>query len=193
MKKKEKEKELCSLDEEMLLWTSYRYCIGRKTYVSSLAGYMAKKYYPILSKNGLENNAFDIRRCILDNLQFSPFNFQYEGTVPTKERKPLTTQNLQSANSATSLTRRRKTPYQAAKDIFPGQVLPISAEPLDLILCTETQSIQPTSAHSLCVLTTTSSISKTPTRVSLNCSSTLPIHARMVQSTPCGVQAHQYI
>ena len=89
MKKKEKEKELCSLDEEMLLWTSYRYCIGRKTYVSSLAGYMAKKYYPILSKNRLENNAFDIRRCILDNLQFSPFNFQYEGTVPTKERKPL--------------------------------------------------------------------------------------------------------
>ena len=87
--KKHNEKELCSLDEEMLLWTSYRYCIGRKTYVSSLAGYMAKKYYPILSKERLEHNAIDIRRCILNNLQWSPFTFGYEGTVSEDERRPL--------------------------------------------------------------------------------------------------------
>ena len=87
--KKHNEKELCSLDEEMLLWTSYRYCIGRKTYVSSLAGYMAKKYYPILSKERLEHNAIDIRRCILNSLQWSPFIFGYEGTVPEDERRPL--------------------------------------------------------------------------------------------------------
>ena len=35
--KTKKQQEKCSMDEEMLMWTSYRYCIGRKTYVSSLA------------------------------------------------------------------------------------------------------------------------------------------------------------
>ena len=42
------EKKL-SLDDEMIFWTSYRYCIGRHTYVTSLADYMAKKYWDLLS------------------------------------------------------------------------------------------------------------------------------------------------
>ena len=41
---KNTKKTQLSLDEEMLFWTSYRYCIGRHTYVNSLAEYMAKKY-----------------------------------------------------------------------------------------------------------------------------------------------------
>ena len=60
-----------SLDEEMLMWTSYRYCIGRKTYVNSLASYMAKKYYPLMSASQRQNAAFDIRRTIGDCLQFT--------------------------------------------------------------------------------------------------------------------------
>lgn len=79
----------CSLDEEMLMWTSYRYCIGRKTYVSSLAGYMAKKYYPILSDDRKRFTAEDIRNSILDNIRWSPFDFGYEGTVPKSQRKPM--------------------------------------------------------------------------------------------------------
>ena len=40
-----KKKNKCSMFEEMLMWTSYRYCIGRHTYVTSMAGEMAQNYY----------------------------------------------------------------------------------------------------------------------------------------------------
>lgn len=103
MAKKKATKETCSLDEEMLMWTSYRYCIGRKTYVSSMAGYIAKKYYHLLNDDRLEHSARDIRNCILDSLRWSPFDFNYDGTVPSEERKPLedlltfmTTNNIDS-------------------------------------------------------------------------------------------------
>ena len=36
--------------EEMLMWTSYRYAIGRKTYVSCLAHEIPQHYYEKLSK-----------------------------------------------------------------------------------------------------------------------------------------------
>ena len=54
MRKKSIEKEQCSLFEEMLMWTSYRYCIGRHTYVTSLAGEMAQHYYNRLSDESNE-------------------------------------------------------------------------------------------------------------------------------------------
>lgn len=84
-----KNKMECSLDEEMLMWTSYRYCIGRKSYVTTLASYIAQKYYPILNNDRLEYAARDIRGCILDNLHWTPFEFSYEGTVCYEDRKPL--------------------------------------------------------------------------------------------------------
>lgn len=71
-----KKKEKCSLFEEMLMWTSYRYCIGRHTYVTSLAGEMAQHYYNKLSDERLEFTANDIRREIYDKLQWLPFNFK---------------------------------------------------------------------------------------------------------------------
>ena len=70
-----KKKEKCSLFEEMLMWTSYRYCIGRHTYVTSLAGEMAQHYYDKLSDERLEFTANDIRREIYDKLQWLPFKF----------------------------------------------------------------------------------------------------------------------
>lgn len=79
----------CSLDEEMLMFTSYRYCIGRKTYVNSLAPYIGKKYYPLLSAERAEFTAQDIRRCIGDCLQFHHPSFTYDGTVSAKEQNPL--------------------------------------------------------------------------------------------------------
>lgn len=78
-----------SLDEEMLMWTSYRYCIGRHTYVNSLSNYIAKKYYNKLSKERLIFTAKDIRNCIGDCLRFMSFNFNYDGTVFDNQRKPL--------------------------------------------------------------------------------------------------------
>lgn len=81
--------DTCTLDEEMLMWTSYRYCIGRKTYVSSLAWYMAKKYYPILSDERKLFAAKDIRSSILDHIRWTPFDFYYEGTVNYSQRKPV--------------------------------------------------------------------------------------------------------
>ena len=68
--------EKCSLFEEMLMWTSYRYCIGRHTYVTSLAGEMAQHYYDKLTDERMEFTAMDIRKEILDKLQWLPFNFR---------------------------------------------------------------------------------------------------------------------
>lgn len=85
-RKKKNEKELCSIDEEMLMWTSYRYCIGRHTYVSTLSNYIAKKYYDKLTDERLCFTASDIRSCINDQLSFGSFSLRYDGTVPYDER-----------------------------------------------------------------------------------------------------------
>lgn len=66
-------KKKCSLFEEMLMWTSYRYCIGRHTYVTSMAGEMAQNYYDRLGDERLEFTANDIRHEIYDKLQWLPF------------------------------------------------------------------------------------------------------------------------
>lgn len=84
-----KNQQECSVDEEMLMWTSYRYCIGRKTYVSSLASYMAKKYYNILSKERKEFTASDIRNCIEDVFRFGGIDFNYDYNVNRNERNPV--------------------------------------------------------------------------------------------------------
>lgn len=88
-KKKNNTKETLSNDEEMLMWTSYRYCIGRKTYVGSLASYIGKKYYNLLSDNRKEFTAKDIRNCIADCLRFHIPSFDYEGSVSENERNPI--------------------------------------------------------------------------------------------------------
>lgn len=88
MTKKNKKEEL-SLDEEMLMWTSYRYCIGRRTYVSSLASYIGKKYYPLMNDSQRERAAIDIRDRIADCLRFNKPGFEYDGTISREERIPL--------------------------------------------------------------------------------------------------------
>lgn len=78
-----------STDEEMLMWTSYRYCIGRQTYVSTLAPYIGKKYYPLLSNEQSDFTAKDIRRCIEDVLNHGLLTFKYDGTIFEDERDAL--------------------------------------------------------------------------------------------------------
>lgn len=91
MAKKVKKEQACSLDEEMLLWTSYRYCIGRHTYVGSLSYYMAEKYYPILSDERKEHNAMDIRMMIMDSLRYMPFNLKIHRWYAEEAYDPLST------------------------------------------------------------------------------------------------------
>lgn len=84
-----KKKEKCSLFEEMLMWTSYRYCIGRHTYVTSLAGEMAQHYYDKLEEDRLEFTAKDIRREIYDKLQWLPFDFKIHRMYDSDPLNPL--------------------------------------------------------------------------------------------------------
>lgn len=86
---KNTKKTQLSLDEEMLFWTSYRYCIGRHTYVNSLAEYMAKKYWTLLSDDQKRHAANDINLQIIDQLQMSPINLRYDWNVPNNERRGL--------------------------------------------------------------------------------------------------------
>lgn len=84
-----KKKEKCSLFEEMLMWTSYRYCIGRHTYVTSLAGEMAQHYYDKLEEDRLEFTANDIRREIYDKLQWLPFDFKIHRMYDSDPFNPI--------------------------------------------------------------------------------------------------------
>ena len=87
MKKKQTEK--CSLFEEMLMWTSYRYCIGRHTYVLSLAGEMAQYYYDKLDDERMEFTANDIRREIMDKLQWLPCKFTIHRMYEQDQFNPI--------------------------------------------------------------------------------------------------------
>lgn len=86
---KKKTNERASLFEEMLMWTSYRYCIGRHTYVTSLAGEMAQHYYNKLSDDRLEFTANDIRREIYDRLQWLPFKFNIHRMYDSDPFNPI--------------------------------------------------------------------------------------------------------
>ena len=74
---------------EDLLWTSYRYCIGRHTYVSSLAKDMGDYFYDELTDERKIHIAEDIRSQIEDRLHAESFNFSYDWSVPRRERRPL--------------------------------------------------------------------------------------------------------
>lgn len=84
-----KKEQGLSLDEEMLMWCAYRYCIGRQTYVTSLAHYIGKKYYPLMNDDKAQHTAIDIRNCIADVLNHGTLTFQYDGTVMGEERDAL--------------------------------------------------------------------------------------------------------
>ena len=84
-----KRKKQLTIDEELLMCAAYRYAIGRKTYISTLAPYIGQKYYPLLSDERAEFNAMDIRRSIYDSLRFNTPSFEYDGTVMDKERNAL--------------------------------------------------------------------------------------------------------
>lgn len=85
----ENEKKLCSLFEEMLMWTSYRYCIGRHSYVTSMAGDIAQHYYDRLEDDRMEFTAADIRREIYNHLKWLPFSFEIRRMYDSDHFNPL--------------------------------------------------------------------------------------------------------
>lgn len=98
-----KKNEECSLFEEMLMWTSYRYCIGRKSYVSCMSHEIPKAYYHRLSDERKQFVANDVRGEILDHLRWLPTGIKINRTYNTDELNPIkvlmeffTRENIQS-------------------------------------------------------------------------------------------------
>lgn len=76
---KKKIDEKASEFERMLMWTSYRYCIGRHTYVVTMADDIARHYYNRLDDAEKMSTARDIRRELETQLRHSlPFDFEIE-------------------------------------------------------------------------------------------------------------------
>lgn len=77
--------------ERMLMWTSYRYCIGRHTYVVTMADEMAEHYYSRLDDAEKLHTAIDIRREIMTHLSYTlPFDFDIMYATD-RELNPLKT------------------------------------------------------------------------------------------------------
>ena len=89
MAKKTQTPNYCSADEEMMMWCSYRYAIGRKTYVSTLANYIATIYYNRLSPERKQFISKDIKQCIDQVLSFGQPHFGYDGNVSYDNRDAL--------------------------------------------------------------------------------------------------------
>lgn len=76
----------------MLMWTSYRYCIGRHTYVVTMADEMAEHYYNRLDDAEKLHTAMDIRREILTQLRLAlPFDFDIDVYANERGLNPLKT------------------------------------------------------------------------------------------------------
>ena len=115
-------KEKCSQFEEMLMWTSYRYCIGRHTYVTSLAAEMAQHYYDRLTDDRMEFTANDIRREILDKLQWLPFGFRIHRMYDSDPLNPidalLTFVQKENINTIEEFAEYANLEYDAHKDTY---------------------------------------------------------------------------
>ena len=73
------------------MWTSYRYAIGSKTYVASLAYDIPQHYYNKLSPERRRFTAEDIRREIYEHLRFLPFGYQIHRMTNEDKFNPLDT------------------------------------------------------------------------------------------------------
>ena len=92
MAAKKKLNEQATEFERMLLWTSYRYCIGRHTYVVTMADEMAEHYYHRLDDAEKLHTAMDIRREIMTQLRFAlPFDFDVDLYANERGLNPLET------------------------------------------------------------------------------------------------------
>ena len=74
------------------MWTSYRYAIGSKTYVSCLAYEIPQHYYHRLTPERRQFTAYDIRREICEHLRIVlPFGFRIDRMTDKDKLNPLDT------------------------------------------------------------------------------------------------------
>ena len=78
-----------STDEDLLMCTSYRYCIGKQTYVTTLAYYIASHYYSLLTDNRKQFISKDIKLCINQILSYNHPSLVYAGNVNYDNRDGL--------------------------------------------------------------------------------------------------------
>jgi len=74
---------------ENLIWTSYRYCIGRHSYVVSYANDIAREAFMKISDDRKKFIAQDIRNEIASQLRLSSFEFSTDYSVPREMNKPF--------------------------------------------------------------------------------------------------------
>lgn len=92
MATKSKKNERATEFERMLMWTSYRYCIGRHSYVVTMADEMAEHYYSRLDYAEKLHTAMDIRREIMEYLRLIlPFDFDIDVYATDRGLNPLKT------------------------------------------------------------------------------------------------------
>lgn len=108
--------------ERMLMWTSYRYCIGRHTYVVTMADEMAEHYYSRLDDAEKLHTAIDIRREIMTHLSYTlPFDFDIMYATD-RELNPLKTLmrffEREGVKSGTELYNYSYVGYDAKSDMF---------------------------------------------------------------------------
>lgn len=90
LNKNKNSERTCSFFEEMLMWTSYRYAIGRQSYVESLADEIPQHYYSRLSPDRRLFTAEDIRKEIMSHLScMSPFSFKIRRMYNDDPYNPL--------------------------------------------------------------------------------------------------------
>lgn len=115
-------KERATEFERMLMWTSYRYCIGRHTYVVTMADEMAEHYYSRLDDAEKLHTAIDIRREIMTHLSYTlPFDFDIMYATD-RELNPLKTLmrffEREGVKSGTELYNYSYVGYNAKNDMF---------------------------------------------------------------------------
>lgn len=112
----------CSDFEEMLMWTAYRYCIGRHSYVTTLAYDIGKNYYNRLSDEKKKFTASDIRSEIYTHIRFLPFDFKLHRWYNTDEYNPLKVLfkffEKENVNSIEDLATFSRVEYDVHKDEF---------------------------------------------------------------------------
>lgn len=95
-------KKKCSVDEELMMCSAYRYAIGRHSYINTLANYIAKEYYDRLTDERLSFTSHDIIDTINHCLSFGPIQIHYDGTVNYTERDALDDLLTWMSNNVTS-------------------------------------------------------------------------------------------
>lgn len=112
----------CSLFEEMLMWTSYRYAIGRKSYVSCLASDLPKHYYHRLTPERRQFTAGDIRNEIYHHMGFLPFDLTIRRTYNTDVLNPINVVlefiRKENITSFDELVKYKKIEYDAHTDEY---------------------------------------------------------------------------